>query len=94
MSASIQAGLNLAGLQAAVVALEAAEEAVHRALSEQADRIIGGEEPAVIPEEVVASIPSEVELTAKWHRDLGLPERKTDLGDQAAAPPSSDSASS
>lgn len=58
-----------------LVELAAAEEAVHRALGVQTERILAGWDPSLIPESVVADLSSEVPLARDWYREMGVPER-------------------
>jgi hypothetical protein len=58
-----------------MVELEAAEEAVHRVLVEQIDRIAGGDDPKTIPEATVDEASSQVSLARQWYSELGLEER-------------------
>ena len=72
--------------QEEMVELEAAEEAVHRSLAEQAERIIAGADPVLIDESIVAELTSEVSLTREWYRDLGLEEHERSPSSEESAP--------
>lgn len=63
-----------------MVELRSAEEAVHRALNEQHERVIAGEEPLIIDETTVDRLTSSVEQTRAIYRGMGLAEQDQEPG--------------